>query len=484
MRQLAVKGLKWSFAQQLSTQVINYLSVIILAALVEPEVQGFITIASIPIGFVGVLGSFGIREKIIKDKEINEDYKSCLLGFVVVSSGLLFLLSLFLTIIVAWFYQNNFSFSDIIKYGIVLSFISPIVVYNHYFESFQTRDLNFKAISVITTISMLFGISISLYIAYIGYGIWGVTFKILLPYIFNFIFYIIFLKPSLKISWCPDMYKEFKNFSMFLTFNNIANYFVRNIDYLIIGKVFNADVLGQYSIAYKILLFPMKNVTSRIQSVAMPMLAKLNIGSENFNKKYFMIIGLLSFITLPMMALVALTAPDWVPLTFNHKYNLLVQMIIILSVVGAFQSLVSPVGALYILKESTKLMFLNSVIISIVISIAFLVSALTKQINIVLITYAITWMLVVLPISMYRIFRVYNMKLITFFMTMLSSFSCVIASVAIVYLCRMFLFDFAPILNIIISTITFLGLFLGFYRLLMKKNENSFHYYYQILRGK
>lgn len=484
MRELAVKGLKWSFIQQFTTQIVNYISVIILAALVEPAAQGFITIASIPIGFVGVLGSMGVREKVIKEKEINADYKSCLLGFVIVSSGLLFLSSLILTLVVAWFYQDNFSFWVVIKYGLIISLITPIGVYNHYFESFQTRDLNFKGISIINAISMILGISISILIAYNGYGYLGLSFKMILPHLFNLIFYILIFKPSLKVTWCPSMYKEFKQFAMFLTLNNIANYFVRNIDYLIIGKVFSADVLGQYSIAYKILLFPMKNVTSRIQSVAMPMLAKLDIGSENFKNKYFMIIGLLSFITLPMMGLVALTAPDWVPLTFNHKYNLLVPMIMILSAVGAFQSLVSPVGTLYILKESTKLMFVNSIVISIVISIAFLLSSLMHQINIVLIVYAATWLVVVLPISMYRIYKVYNMKLSEFFITMFPSFFCVVISIGVVYMCRMYLFNFAPILNIILSSILFTIIFLFLYKVVIKKEENSIRYYYKILRGK
>jgi O-antigen/teichoic acid export membrane protein len=484
MRKLAVNGLKWSIVQQIVTQLINYISVIVLAALVDPAAQGFITIASIPIGFVGVLGSFGVREKIIKEKKINAEYRSCLLGFIILTSGLLFVLSILLTFIVAWFYQDNFALWVVIKYGLLISLITPIGVYNHYFESFQTRDINFKGISIVNTISMLMGISISVYVAYIGYGYLGLSLKMILPHLLNLILYIVVFKPSLQVSWCPEMFKEFKIFSMFLTFNNIANYFVRNVDYLIIGKVFNADILGQYSIAYKILLFPMKNVTSRIQAVAMPLLAKLDAGSENFNKKYFMIIGLLSFITLPMMGLIALTAPDWVPLTINHKYNLLVQMIIILSAVGAFQSLVSPVGVLYLLKESTKLMFYNSIAISIVISVAFLISSLTHQINIVLISYAIIWIVFVLPVSMCRIYNVYNMKLSTFFITIIPSFLCVIISIIIVFFCRTYFFNFEPIANILFSAILFSGLFLLFYRLIMKKEENSIHFYYQILRGR
>lgn len=486
MRKLAVSGLKWSFVQQFSTQIINYLSVIVLAALVEPAAQGIITIASIPIGFVGILGSFGIREKIIKEKEneINEKYKSCLFGFIVLSSCLLFVLSVLLTISVAWFYQDKYSFEIVFNYGLLTSLITPISVYNHYIVSFQSRDMNFKDISIINAVSTLIGILISIIVAYNGYGFLGLSFKLILPHFFNLILYLLVFKPSLKMTWCPTLYKDFKSFSTYLTLNNIANYFVRNIDYLIIGKVFNADILGQYSIAYKILLFPMKNVTSRIQSVSMPLLAKLNLESNEFMKKYFIIIGLLSFITLPMMGLIALTASDWVPLTFNYRYNLLIHMVMILSIVGAFQSLISPVGILYLLKDSTKLMFINSLVVSIIISSIFLLSSMTNNINIVLITYAFTWVVIVMPFSMYRIFKVYNMKLNKFYMTMHPSFFSVSISFVIVYVMRMYLFSFTPIINLIISGLLFLMFFLVLYGLIMKKGENSFFYYYNLLTGK
>ncbi len=285
MRKLAVKGLKWSFIQQFSAISINYISVIVLAALIEPKYHGLITIASIPIGFVGILGSLGIREKIVKEKEINEDYKSCLLGFILVSSLILSAISIFLTFLVAWFYQDNYSFWTIIKYGCILSLITPVGVINHYYESFQTRDINFKGLTYIYTLSLFLGITISVIVAYIGYGYLALTLKMVLPHCFNLILYLVYYKPSFSVTWCPDMYKEFKSFSTYLTLNNIANYFVRNIDYIIIGKFFSPEILGQYSIAYKILLFPMRNVSSRIQSVAIPMLAKLDIGSENFSKK-------------------------------------------------------------------------------------------------------------------------------------------------------------------------------------------------------
>ena len=433
MRKKAVSSLKFSFFQQFITQIINYISVIILAALVEPAVQGFMTIATIPVGFIGALGSFGIREKIIKEKEINNYYKESLFGLIIIISLFMFLMSIILIIVIAFFYENNFNYNKLVTYGILISCVSPIAIFNNYFESFQTRELNFKTIGFLNIISMTVGIIISIFLAIFGFQYLALSLKIILPHFFNLVLYLLFFKPSFKYIWNPTMYKEFKTFSTFFTLNNIANFFVRNIDYIIIGKFFSAEVLGQYSIAYKILLFPMKNITSRIQHVAMPMLSKLDISSNDFKKKYSMIISLIAFIVFPIMAFVAITADIWVPLTFNKNYNLLIMMIKILSVVGTFQSLVSPVGVLYLLKESTKLMFRNSIINVIIITLVFLISSYYMDIYLVLLSYACSWLLLILPISTYWIYKEYQIKMVSFFKSMAPAFLSILISLVIIY---------------------------------------------------
>jgi PST family polysaccharide transporter len=485
MRKLAVKSLKWSFLQQFSTQIINYISVIVLAALVDPAIQGFVIIASIPVGFVGVLGSFGVREKIIKEKQIDELCTQSLLGFIIVLSFIMYLLSILLVIIIALFYQSNFDFKTMLKYGMLISSINPIIIFNHYFESFQTRELNFKEITLLNTISLIAGILISVFIAYIGYSYLAMSLKMILPHLFFLILYLVYFKPSLKYSWNPTMYKEFKSFSAFLTLNNIANYFVRNIDYIIIGKFFSADVLGQYSIAYKILLFPMKNVTARIQQVALPMLSKLSIDSVDFKRKFLMIIGLVAFIVFPMMAYVAITADIWVPLTFNKKYNLLIMMVGVLSFVGTFQSLVSPVGSLYLLNESTKLMFRNSIINAVVITLVFLISSMWRDIYIVLISYSISWLFLILPISIYWIFKSYGMKVISFFQAISPAAASISVALLILYLYKTYTsFIHNEILQLSITFVILISVYLMTYQLFNRSQDRSLKFYIQLMRGK
>lgn len=484
MRKLALNSLKWSFLQQIIFQAINYITVIALAALVEPAIHGFIAIASVPVGFVGILGSLGVREKIIKDKEVNPDDASGLLGFIMITAVIMMLISLVLTIIVALIYNSNFSFRILATYGVFLSIIPSLNVLNNYFEAFQTRDLNFKGIGIITVLANLAGSLIAVYLAYTGLGYEALTSKLVIPHLLILLMYVCYFKPSLRISLRPALYKEIQAFSFFLSLNNIANYFVRNIDTLIIGKFFSADILGQYAIAYKILLFPMKNVTSRVQGVAMPLLAKLDYSSILFKERYFMIIGILGFIVFPMMGIVAVTTPVWVPLTFDEKYTHLSTMIVLLSVVGAFQSMVSPVGVLYIFKEETKLMFRNSIVAAIIVTIVFLLSSLTGSIEIVVISYGIAWILLIMPNSVYWIFKRYRFSFTEFIKTTVPSFVSAVLSCMGIFLLYTLHIPIDTIVKLFISGVLFLTTYLVIYHLMTKNKVNSLEYYFKILRSK
>ena len=96
----------------------------------------------------------------------------------------------------------------------------------------------------------------------------------------------------------------------------------------------------------------------------------MDYNSIEFRNRFFMIMGFISLITLPIMGLLAITAEDWVKLTFSNKYTHMVEMIQILSIVGAFQSILSPIGSLYLIKLETKMMFFNTLISSIIVSLA------------------------------------------------------------------------------------------------------------------
>ncbi|WP_270037487.1 oligosaccharide flippase family protein [Klebsiella pneumoniae] len=54
--------------------------------------------------------------------------------------------------------------------------------------------------------------------------------------------------------------KEIFGFSAHLSIFNLINYFSRNADSFIIGRYMASSVLGAYSLAYRIMLFPLASL--------------------------------------------------------------------------------------------------------------------------------------------------------------------------------------------------------------------------------
>jgi len=290
-------------------------------------------------------------------------------------------------------------------------------------------------------------------------------------------------KINLKFNWKPSLYKDFRNFSTYYTFNSIANYFVRNADYIIIGKFFPAKILGEYTIAYKILLFPMKNITSRIYGIMLPILSKLDFESKRFKERFFLVVSFIAFIVFPIMVFVSVSAGEWVELAFNSSYTDIKEMIILLSLVGAFQAVISPVGALYILKEKTKAMFINSLIIALLIIVTFLFSSIYFSIFWVVLSYTIVWILLVMPLTVSIAYNIFNFNLSDFIKSIYPSIISSLLAALTYLIIKMFIAD-TPMVCILIGISLFIGVYSLCYYLISRNTNNSIAYFLQFFKRK
>jgi len=483
MRELALKGLKWSFLQQFLSQIVNYSSVLYLAAKVVPELHGLITISSIPGGFIGILGTLGIREKITKEKLLNSDDQAGYLGFILMASLIIFILTLALSVAVAFFYAHQFNFNILFKTAVLLSLIPSLGLLNNYFEALQYRKFEFKIASLIGIWSIFIGSGIAMILAFFGQGYLALVIKLIGPHICILFAWVYFSRRNLQFTWKPTLYAGFKNFSTFYTFNSIANYFVRNSDYIIIGKFFPAKILGQYTIAYKILLFPMKNITSNIQGVMLRVLSKLDFESNRFKERFFLVVSFIAFLVFPMMAFVSVSAGEWVKLAFNSSYTEIKSMIVLLSIVGAFQAVTSPVGVLYILKEKTRIMFNNSLIIASLIIVTFLFSSIYFSIYWVVLSYTIVWLLLVMPLTVSVAYKIFNFSFSDFIKSVYPSVVSTVLAGLSYFIIKSFLLT-TPVACLLIGSFLFIAIYFACYHFMSRKTSNSIAYFLQFLKKK
>lgn len=482
MKTVAFNGLKWSSIQQVGFQVLNYTSIIALVYWVDPEIHGLFAIAALAPGLAGVLGAMGLSEIIIKD--VDTDFQEKIPTYwslVLVVACVLYLLSCSFSLIVAWFYKDEFSFQEIFNTSLILSCIAPTGPLKAMMEALHSRKYDFKRISLLNLSSFFIGIIPVFIFGYLGYDRLAIGGKFLLPHLSYLVLGVFFYKLDFGLRWDRSILNKIKNFSTFYSLNNIINYFLRNIDYIIIAKFFNSSVLGQYVIAYKILLFPMKNVTSTITRVGMPILSKLDSAGKEFKRRYFSMLEGISMITFPIMIFLAFHSELIVSITFSEKYDLLPMMISTLSIVGAIQSTVSPVGMLFIFKERMQLMMFTNIISFTLVALAILLaSSFSESIFIVMLTYALTYVLLVMPISTLFIYKNYNFKFMDSFKAFNPYLLGVMLSVIVPYI---LVLETRHMLNdgvrLVLSFLIFGGSYLVFLVLLdrSKFGPRFFHYY-------
>jgi PST family polysaccharide transporter len=481
-KKLALEGLKWSYLQQFFVLAINYGTLLILANLIEPKIHGAVVLASLPTGLTGVLGTMGVREKILKETSISAEKFKELMGLVIGMSSIVTLLTIIVSVVISFIYAKQFSFGLLLKLGLSLAIISPLGIFNNYFEALQSRRLKFKKQNILSIFGIAIGCILAIIAAYTHLSYTALVIKLVVPNLVIFIGYVFFIKVDFKFIWARSILIELKDFITYFSLNSIFNYLVRNVDYLIIGKFFSGDVLGQYSIAYKILLFPMRTVTSKVNAVLLPILARIDANTKNFKQKYFLVITVLSFLIFPMMGFISLTSDLWVPVLFNSNYNLLARMISVLAVVGMLQALVSPVGTLFLLKENLKLMLRNSIIVLIVVSGSYLVSSIYFNIYGVVTSFALIWIFLLMPITLTAAFKPYKYRLFDFLKSIMPAFFSLIITGAIAFYITYFT-GLDTILKIMLSFISLSMGYIILYHLLTRRSKINLPYLINLARG-
>jgi PST family polysaccharide transporter len=138
---------------------------------------------------------------------------------------------------------------------------------------------------------------------------------------------------------------------------NIFNYFARNADYLLIGRFLGAQELGYYTLAYRILLFPIQNISSVIGRVMYPVFSSLQEDNKQFASAYLKVIANIALVTFPLMFGVIALARPFVLTFFGENWEPVILLVIIFAPVGLAQSIGTTVGSIYQAKGRADWMF-------------------------------------------------------------------------------------------------------------------------------
>ncbi len=351
LKKKTINGLIWSGISQGGRQISQFIVTVILARLLSPNDFGLLAMATVFVNFVNIFSEMGISSALIQKQDIHDRhyYSAFWLNiFVGINLTIIF-------IVVAPLITKFYRKPELLPILIVISvnfFISSFTIIQ---QTILTKEMDFKRLAIRDIIAVIISGVIGIYLAYHGFGIWGLVYQQISFAVINAVLLWILSSWRPKFVFAKSDIKDIFNFSANLTGFNIVNYFSRNIDQLLIGKFLGAQALGYYSLAYKIMLYPLQNISAIIGKVMFPALSKIQGNLIKVREIYSQMIEKIALITFPLMSVVFATAPELVRVIWGEKWAPMIPLIRILSVCGMLQSIHTTCGGLLLSQGKSEL---------------------------------------------------------------------------------------------------------------------------------
>ena len=370
---------------------IRTLSTIVLARLLVPTDFGIIAMVTSVTGFAGLFSDIGLSMATIQKDKINHEQVSTLFWVNVAAGALITLVTASLAPIIAWFYDEPRL--TMITLAMVSTFFIGGLTIQH--RALLNRQMRFIALASIQVLSLLVGVCVAIGSALAGAGYWALV----LMQISSAFSSLIGL--WIVCDWRPGRpmpYAGVRDMLFFggnITLFNIVNYFARNFDNILIGRVWGAGSLGLYSKAYGLLMLPLRQINMPLSSVAIPALSALYGDLPRYQSYYLKTISLITLVSTPLVGFLIVCSDDLILLVLGPQWSAAGKIFAVLGISALIQPLYFTQGWLHVSAGRGDRYLRWGVISSILIVLSFIVGLPYGPVGVAIAYAAVTWAIIV-----------------------------------------------------------------------------------------
>ncbi|MDE1512176.1 lipopolysaccharide biosynthesis protein [Serratia nevei] len=362
---------KWITLSQMGKVFTQLMSMFVLARLLPPSEFGLMAMALVVINFSLLIRDLGTSAAIIQHNELKDSTTNAIFGLnITMGTVIAIVIALFSPLIAAAFKEPRLT--DVL---LLLCISFPIASSGSTHLALLERNSKFMIVSLIELSAGILALIAAIILAYMGVGVYSLVFSNLLTAI---------ISTSLlwmKSGWRPKITqifnkKELKtifSFSSNLTLFNFVNYFSRNADSMFIGRFMNANILGAYSLAYRIMLFPLQNLTFIASRSLFPIMSRQQDNVLEVKKLFLKSIDVISFIVFPLMVGLATLREPFFNIAFGPEWALSATIMLWLAPTGVVQSLTSSTGAVLMSKGRSGMLLMLGILGMLLMISAFII---------------------------------------------------------------------------------------------------------------
>ncbi len=360
----------WNALEKFGNQGLQFIIGVILARILSPNDYGLVGILLVFIAISQIFVDSGFTKALIQKNDKSPDDLSTAFTFNLAIAIVLYIILWFSAPFIADFYNENALVN-------LLRTLSLILIINSLFSipnTILTINLEFKKIAFINSIAVIISGCISIYLAYLGYGVWSLVIQYLLRALINTILFSIISKWSFRLYFSITSFKVLFSFGSNLLLSSLLNVLIDKFSSLFIAKSISTRELGFYTRGIQFPDIAIGTLGSVLDTVLLPTLAKTK-DNEVLKIQMIKIIKLLTLFTLPIVVLLIILSKQIILLLLTDKWLPVVPIMQLFCISRFFTNLISiNVNLLYVLNKAN--LVLRQHYIKIIIRIGLILLAL------------------------------------------------------------------------------------------------------------
>jgi O-antigen/teichoic acid export membrane protein len=311
----ALRGGVWLFLGDAFTKVAGILKIAVLAHLLAPSDFGVMAIAMAVLKGLEFLTETGFSAALIHRRDDVRAYLDTLWAVQLVRALVLSLALAAAAPLGGWFFDAPAATPVIRAIALVLllrGLVNPAVV-------LLRKDLDFQRVVTWRLGGVVVGLAVGISWALVDASAWALVASTVGAQLAEtgLSYWAISYRP--RLAYEAARARELFAYGKWMFWANVLAFVGMYADTMMVGKVLGTEALGLYQMAFELAMLPLTVIGAQVRGVMFPAFSRMPDTVEQ-RKSFFLILGVLSAIVIPLAAFVTVFADGLVALVLGSRW--------------------------------------------------------------------------------------------------------------------------------------------------------------------
>lgn len=330
VKEKTINGLGWSFTDNLLSSGITFIVGLVLARLLTPSEFGILGMITVFIAISNSIIDSGFSTALIRKNNVTTSDYNTVFYFNLLVGFTLFVVLYFSAPAISRFFkvQILIPVTRVMGFALIINSFSVIQ------KAILIKRVDFKTQTKISVIASLTSGIIGIGMAFKNFGVWSLVGQQLTRQLLNTVLLWTFNKWRPILTFSGESFKSLFGFGSKLLVSGLIDTIYTNVYYLVIGRFYRADLLGQYTRAELFGSLFSSNLTGIIQRVSFPILSSIQDDTDMLKQAYRRMIKTTMFVTFTCMLGLAAIAKPLIVILIGEKWLTAAYYLQIISIAG------------------------------------------------------------------------------------------------------------------------------------------------------